>query len=206
MVEQVAEAGNTGSAALVIEGERHDAHAIEYTERFRDVNAIARRILTSGENAISDSAIDSGAIRIGSVLYMAYWQHRLQHNTDEQGRIRTHLAEYIGTSSHNASSLCDRIFRDAVLRETARDYVEGLLLPVKTVDLVVTRQDGVSPDDRYVLCAQRSYYPKGSALPGGIVTDADEANTLGLRPDVFAALRVAGEKILGGYIKRPVWH
>jgi hypothetical protein len=198
MVEQVAKAGNTGSAALVIEGERHDAHAIEYTERFRDVNAIARRMLTSGENAISDSAIDSGAIRIGSVLYMAYWQHRLQHNTDEQGRIRTHLAEYIGTSSHNASSLCDRIFRDAVLRETARDYVEGLLLPVKTVDLVVTRQDGVSPDDRYVLCAQRSYYPKGSALPGGIVTDADEANTLGLRPDVFAALRVAGEKILGG--------
>ena len=141
--------------------------------------------------------ITNGGIRCQSVLYMIYWFHRLQNNPEEQSRIRENLIEYIGNSADDPDGLANALFSDNSIREPAKKYVETLLIPTKTVDLVITKPESEEEGEKEVLCDQRSYYPLGLALPGGIVKDTDEDNELGLAPDVFAALRVAGEKVLG---------
>ncbi len=157
----------------------------------RDVSSFLIR-----ENVASEK-ITSGDIRPSSVLYMNYWFHRLGNNPEEQSRIRQNLVEYIGNASDNPDKLAATLFSNNSIAESSRRYVERLLVPTKTVDLVITKPDSDRKREKEVLCLERDYYPFGLSLPGGIIKDTDEDNDLDLRPEVFAALRVAGEKVMG---------
>lgn len=149
------------------------------------------------DSGLDSNKINDGDIRLQSILYMVYWFHRLRNNQEEQQRVRQSLVEYIGQATPNAENFSDSLFQNEQLTEKSKIYVENLLVPVKTIDLVVFRSDSNEEINKEVLCIQRDYYPLGLALPGGIVKDEDEDNALGLLAHQFAALRVAGEKILG---------
>jgi hypothetical protein len=128
---------------------------------------------------------------------MIYWYNRLQNNQQEQARVTTNLIEYLGDTVPNAISLTQTLVSTPELVEAAKTFVETLMVPTKTVDLVITKPNSGDKRDKEVLCMERGYYPFGLALPGGIIKDSDEDNSLNLPADVFAALRVAGEKVLG---------
>lgn len=134
-------------------------------------------------------------VRIPSVIYMVYWHHRLRNNLEEQSRIRKHLIEYIGASSLDVEKTVDRLLTNEDLFEKSREYAEKSLVPVKTVDLVIMKPEAQGVE-RETLCVGRTYYPFGAALPGGILRDSDESNDLNIPGSLFAALRVAGEKVL----------
>ncbi len=163
----------------------------------KDIESINKNVIeTLVYSGLNSDKISNGDVRTQSILYMTYWFHRLQNNPQEQSRIRVNLCEYIGDSAVNPQSLVNTVVTNQSMRESAKYYVEDLMVPTKTVDLVITKpeaQDG----EKEVLCMERDYYPLGLALPGGIIKDSDEDNELDLDPRVFAALRVAGEKVLG---------
>ena len=169
------------NVSLDLEAKIHDIHG-----------SISKALEAEG---IPAEKILEGNIRPQSVLYMIYWFRRLKNNPEEQARIRQNLVEYIGTEAADPDALADKIFSNESLGEPSKEYVESLLVPTKTIDLVVTKNE---PDGgKEVICAERGYYPYGLALPGGIIRDDDEDNEFDLPANVFAALRVAGEKVLG---------
>lgn len=189
---KVAGAGSLrGDAAAAKEGP-----SAEHAERVARAHALTQAILTSGEDALPARAIESGDVRIASVLYMTYWFHRFRDLPAEQKRIEDCLVGYLGGHAADRAVRCAHVLRDAQLEQVAREYVTELLLPIRTVDLVVIGDQGPRVVDRQVLCLQRQHYPFGHALPGGIVRDDDETNPLGVPAPLFAALRVAGEKVL----------
>lgn len=158
-----------------------------------DVKSIALQKLVA--NSVPVESLINGDVRFQSVLYMDYWYHRLHNNPKEQLRIKSHLEEYLGKSVPDTSIAAGNLLSDPELQETAQAFVETIIVPTKTVDLVITRQ---SPENETeVLALERDYYPLGLALPGGIILDSDESNDLGIPQNVFAALRVAGTKVLG---------
>lgn len=141
--------------------------------------------------------IERQEIRLPSIIYMTYWYHRLRNNSEEQSRITVNLVEYLKGTSDQAEKITEAILQDHSLKNAVKFYVEQLLVPVKTVDLVVVPHSTSSEQTTKVLCVQRGYYPMGLALPGGIIKDEYESNDLGILPSQYAALRVAAEKILG---------
>lgn len=141
--------------------------------------------------------ISQGEVRVQTLLYLCYWYHRLRNNPEEQQRIFSNFREYLGTAVADPQAVSEHLLHDEALAPVAKHYVEALLLPVKTVDLVVTKAGSEENRDKEIITLDRSYYPYGQALPGGIIKDTDEDNELNAPADVFAALRVAGEKILG---------
>ncbi len=152
---------------------------------------------------VPQEKIDSGEIRPQTILYMVYWADRLKDNKTERGRIEEHLSEYIGSTVPDSIALAENLIQNEGLVEAATEYVDNLLKPARTVDLVIMKPGSLEGKTREVLCMERNYYPLGSALPGGFIKDTDEDNPLGLEPKVFAALRIAGEKIL--QTKDPVY-
>lgn len=161
--------------------------------KIQEIHDQVAEMLTSADVPIEK--MTNGEIRPASVLYMVYWFHRLKNNPEEQSRIRQNLAEYIGTSAADSAAVTEALFSSEALDEPAKEYVESLLVPVKTVDLLITKTE--SAEDKEILCTERTYYPIGISLPGGIIKDEDEDNALGLPAREFAAMRVAGEKVLG---------
>jgi hypothetical protein len=162
------------------------------------IREIHKRIFEAlNEESVPIEKIKSGEMRLQSILYMIYWFHRLRNNHDEQARIYENLVKYIGPSVDDPDDLSKKLFANKNLIEASKKYVETLLVPTKTVDLVITKNDDAQGKDKEVLCVQRTYYPPGLALPGGIIREEDEDNELNLPPQVFAALRVAGQKVLG---------
>lgn len=168
---------------------------ISLEKQIHDIHAAVTLALRT--EAVPPDQIAERYIRLPSVLYMVYWFRRLRNNTEEQNRIRQNLVEYIGSSSTDPLALANRLFANDDLWKPAKKYVETLLVPTKTVDLVITKAESRDKKDKEVLCIERSYYPLGLSLPGGIIRDDDEDNELNLPAHVFAALRVAGEKVLG---------
>ncbi|MFZ1301840.1 MAG: hypothetical protein WAQ27_04695 [Candidatus Microsaccharimonas sp.] len=160
-----------------------------------DIHAHLSEFLTT--HGVSAHLIESGEIRLSSILYMVYWFHRLRNNHEEQERIRHNLLGYFGSSVDNAQTVSQALFEDTTLAEQAKQYAEGLLIPVQTVDLVVMPYHSDDTDDKRVLCLERDYYPCGLALPGGIIKDEYESNELGIEASQYAALKVAGDKVLG---------
>ncbi|MFA7284635.1 MAG: hypothetical protein WC004_02330 [Candidatus Absconditabacterales bacterium] len=149
---------------------------------------------TSGPKSKPNQAIES--YYASSVLYMLYWYQRLMRYPDRQREIQNNLLEYIGEPTNPTSmAIVDAWLQDKELLQKARNYVEQILLPKRTVDLVVVGSH--DEKDKQILCNRRSRFPEGLALPGGFILDEDEDNPLGLEASVFAALRVGGKKILG---------
>jgi hypothetical protein len=172
-----------------------DAEPISPSPDIDAIHQLATDKLTRG--AVPLERITNGDIRPQSVLYMVYWFDRLKNNKEEQARVGEHLVEYIGDVVEDPSMLAESLASNIELRASAKTYVEKLLVPAKTVDLVITKHGSEDAADKEILCMERNYYPLGVALPGGFIKDSDEDNDLGVTPEVFAALRVAGEKVLG---------
>lgn len=169
---------------------------IDLQSEIKQTHAVLSEFLI-GQN-VAEELISTENIRPQTVLYLIYWFHRLKNNSLEQERIVDHLLGYMGESVAAPDHFAARILSDESLAAISKRYVEKLLPPVKTVDLVITRAVQTDEYDPEVLCIARKYYPCGSVLPGGLIRDDDGDNPFNLPRQIFAALRVAGEKVLGG--------
>lgn len=153
------------------------------------------------QNGVSADNIGKRGLLLPSVIYLVYWHHRLRNNKAEQSRIATDLSEYIGNSVSDRQYITQVLVSDEEVIVTAQKYVESYLVPTRTIDLVIMP----SSQEKKVLCLQRGYYPFGIALPGGFIRDTDETNQLGIAPELFAALRVAAEKVLKLSAKQAIY-
>ncbi len=172
--------------------EPQSANDINIEKKIEDIHELMSSFLVA--EGVSSEKISHKEIMVESVLYMVYWFHRLKNNPEEQGRIKQNLIEYIGHAASDKAMLAEHILSNISLKEPAKEYAESLLHAKKTVDLVITKIK--AHGEKEILCTERSYYPLGLALPGGIVRDTDEDNPLDVPAHVFTALRVAGEKVL----------
>lgn len=189
------EAGGNSSISEKEPIEAAQEHTVDLEARMNTIHgAVASELRTAG---LPQETIDSGDIRLPSIVYMMYWYRRLRNNPEEQAAIRHHLTEYIGTSVPDSTALVDRLCQDHQFDGAAVEYVDTIMTPTPTVDLLVMREGAESSGSKDVLCISRKYYPDGPALPGGIIKETDEDNPLGIAAKTYAALRVAGKKILG---------
>jgi hypothetical protein len=150
------------------------------------------------ELGVSADLIDNREIRLETVIYHVYWYNRLANNAGEQERIFISLVRYldIGDITIASSNLIDTLLKNEVLSNNAKHYCLQYLLPLKTVDLVVTKA-GLHSSNAEVLVIARDFYPLGYSLPGGFVIDSDSDNPYNIPADLYAALRIANTKIFG---------
>jgi hypothetical protein len=143
-------------------------------------------------NNLDKSLFDSKKLRTNSLLYMVYWIDRLKNNLEEQAAMKDNLFQYLNRTNISLEQVNHivSIANSPSLVHLSDEYVNKQIVPVSTVDLVV--QD----NSQQVLLLERTKFPKGLSLPGGLVEESDESNELGLDAKTFAALRIAGEKIL----------
>jgi len=132
---------------------------------------------------IDKELIDSGKLRVSSILYMLYWSDRLKNNAGEQNSLKNNLSDYLARAQVKSLNASDELI------ELSRQYIKEIQ-PVQTVDLVIEK-------DKQVLLFDRDKFPQGVSLPGGLVDETDEDNPLKIDAKTFAALRVAGQKVLG---------
>lgn len=136
--------------------------------------------------------IDNNKIRVSSFLYMIYWINRLQHNEEEQLNIIHLFNQYMDKSNIEFIKVKNSNHYDTLVKLS--DYfVNYDILPVQTVDLVIERNLN---NHKEVLLFDRPKFPFGISLPGGIVHDSDESNPLNADPKIYAALRIAADKVL----------
>lgn len=162
------------------------------------IHGYAAEILT--QSGVDFNRIECADIRLPTIVYMTYWYHRLHATPNEQKIIINDLKEYLSDSSPDIEKVIDNLLTNEMLRVGSKEYVNKLLVPARTVDLVITKQgayEDVPSEQRDILCVDRTFYPYGSCLPGGFLRDTDIDNPLGVSARIFAALRVAGEKVLG---------
>lgn len=138
-----------------------------------------------GNDPQAEQLLNSREVRWETLAYMLYWHHRLESKPTEQQHIMTAMISYADNiSAELLAGLCV-----ADVYTAATKYVETEMIPARTIDLVCNRGDDI-------LCIQRDFYPRGISLVGGFINDEDDVNVLGVSGELFAALRVAAEKIL----------
>ncbi|MDD2870404.1 MAG: hypothetical protein PHS49_00300 [Candidatus Gracilibacteria bacterium] len=164
-------------------------NSIEKVEQ--DVNDAINQLVGNEYDFINSNI--GREVFLTSLYYMIYWYHRAIRNKNLQTKIYNGLIEYF-SNNQDKKDLIDRLIHNEKLKEASRNYVLNYLTSKPTVDLVISKTDenGV----KHILCNERKYFPEGNALPGGIIRDDDEDNELGLETHIFAALRIAGEKII----------
>ncbi|PXX37207.1 hypothetical protein [Undibacterium pigrum] len=126
-----------------------------------------------------------------SLLYMIYWFHRLRDPVRKNG-MEDCIARYLDVASTTA--VVKALLSDEQLQALAKQRIDQGVMVRKTVDVLVMR-DGRS--GREFLTLDRTIFPEGIALPGGLLLDEDEHNGLGIPANIFAALRVTGSKVFG---------
>ncbi|GGX22455.1 hypothetical protein [Undibacterium macrobrachii] len=126
-----------------------------------------------------------------SLLYMIYWFHRLRDPARKLG-IQESISHYLNVDSQ--AVVISALLSNQALKGEAKQRIEDGVMIRKTVDVLVIR-DG--EHGRQILTLDRSTFPLGMALPGGLMRDDDEQNELGIPGNLFAALRVTGSKVLG---------
>ena len=149
---------------------------------------------------INQEFFEKSQIRTHSLLYMFYWFDRLKNNTEEQNIIKNNIQTYISQSGISFDSISShKSFNDII--SLSHHYVKNELLPVQTIDLVIEKyhSDNSLSNEKNVLLFERPYFPYGISLPGGLLDETDEDNSLNLDAKTFAALRIASEKVL--YLK-----
>ncbi len=164
-------------------------------ERSIEIRKLAGELMCAA--GILADHIGGNFVRPETVLYMAYWFRRLRNNHEERERIRLHLVRYIDGSAEDGGAVADALLASDAFASLGQEFVERFLVPSRTADLVVLRAGQEDGSDRDILCGKRTFYPFGAALPGGFIREDDEFNSADLPPDVFAALRIAAEKVLG---------
>lgn len=125
-----------------------------------------------------------------SLLYMIYWFHRLRDPARKHG-IETSIGKYLNVESQSA--VVHALLSDPNLKIQAKQRIDQGVMVRKTVDVLVMR-DG--QNGREFLTVDRTFFPEGMALPGGLIRDDDEQNDIGIPGNIYAALRVTGSKVL----------
>ncbi len=126
-----------------------------------------------------------------SILYMVYWFHRLRDPVRKNG-IENSLGKYLNVDSQSAAVTA--LLSDERLKIQAKQRIDQGVMVRKTVDVLVMR-DGSS--GREFLALDRTFFPEGMSLPGGLLRDEDEQNEFGIPGNIFAVLRVTGNKVFG---------
>ncbi|BBB58892.1 hypothetical protein UNDKW_0619 [Undibacterium sp. KW1] len=126
-----------------------------------------------------------------SLLYMIYWFHRLRDPIRKNG-IEDCVARYLDVASQSA--VVKALLSDQTLKAQAKQRIDQGVMVRKTVDVLVMR-DG--QNGREFLALDRTVFPEGITLPGGLLQDEDEQNEIGIPANIFAALRVTGSKVFG---------
>lgn len=148
------------------------------------------------QNGLEIDLVMSEKIRIHSLLYMIYWFDRLKNNAEEQLNIKNNLIQYLNQSKLNINNLMQSVHYQPLVH-LSQKYVKEELNPVQTVDLIIEKNTTIDNTQlKEVLLFERSGFPQGISLPGGLVEDTDELNELDIDQKTFAALRVAAEKVL----------
>ncbi|BBB64838.1 hypothetical protein UNDYM_0585 [Undibacterium sp. YM2] len=133
----------------------------------------------------------SASLYAESLLYMIYWFHRLRDPIRKNG-IEDCVARYLDVASQSA--VVKALLSDQTLKAQAKQRIDQGVMVRKTVDVLVMR-DG--QNGREFLALDRTVFPEGIALPGGLLQDEDEQNEIGIPANIFAALRVTGSKVFG---------
>jgi hypothetical protein len=126
-----------------------------------------------------------------SILYMVYWFHRLR-DPMRKNAIADCISQYLNVDPESAA--VKALLSDPTLKFQAKERIDQGVMVRKTVDVLVMRD---SPSGREFLALDRTVFPEGMALPGGLLRDEDEQNEAGIPNNIFAALRVTGSKVFG---------
>lgn len=121
---------------------------------------------------------------------MLYWFHRLR-DPQRKSAVVDAISRYVKVDRDAA--VVSALVSDPDLKTEARARIDNGILIRKTVDVLVMR-DG--PGGREFLAVERTEFPEGLALPGGLLRDDDDENAAGMPGSIFAALRVTGSKVL----------
>lgn len=148
-------------------------------------------------HGVNEYLFHSGEVRLTTLMYHIYWMDRLKNNVEEQKQIKENFNIYLKNSGLTANDIINT--KDYLqLVDLSLEYVSTEIVPVQTVDLIIEKANSSHQDsqDREVLLFERTNFPQGISLPGGLVEDSDEQNILNIDQKTFAALRVAAEKVL----------
>ncbi|MBC3917975.1 hypothetical protein H8L32_10855 [Undibacterium sp. CY18W] len=144
------------------------------------------------QHAVSvDTQSHSASLYAESLLYMVYWFHRLRDPIRKNG-IEDCVANYLNVDRQSA--VVSALLSDQRLKVQAKQRIDQGVMVRKTVDVLVMR-DG--QQGREFLVLDRTFFPEGMSLPGGLLQDEDEQNEFGIPGNIFAALRVTGSKVFG---------
>ncbi|AZP10706.1 hypothetical protein [Undibacterium parvum] len=147
-------------------------------------------VLNQYSITLSASSNPAG-LYVESLLYMIYWFHRLR-DPMRKNAIEECLSQYLNVDRQ--SPVVNALLSDPKLKIHAQERINHGVMVRKTVDVLVIR-DGQS--GREFLTLDRTFFPEGIALPGGLLRDDDEQNDFGIPGNIFAALRVTGSKVFG---------
>lgn len=124
-----------------------------------------------------------------SLLYMIYWFHRLR-DPARKNYMQECIGKYLDLAPQSAA--VQALVSDQQLKTGARQRINQGIMVRKTVDVLVMRE---GQSGREFLVLDRTIFPEGIALPGGLLQDEDEQNASGIPANIFAALRVTGSKV-----------
>ncbi len=131
------------------------------------------------------------SLYIESLLYMVYWFHRLRDPIRKDG-IRNYMSKYLNVEHQSAA--VSELLSDQELKIQAKQRIDQGVMVRKTVDVLVIRE---REHGREFLTVNRTVFPEGMSLPGGLLRDEDDQNEIGIPGNIFAALRVTGSKVFG---------
>lgn len=155
-----------------------------------------------------------------TIAYMSYWYQRFNKLPDEQWLQKQKLLEYIQywsnrtvggiktktnadlINTHDLPSMheqdVEKLLASTEFLHECTEYVLNSFPTRKTVDLFVTIGEKHVNEwwDLKFLTINRDEFPRGNALPWGIIAWSDEQNPYNIPWDLFAALRVAWAKVL----------
>ncbi len=130
------------------------------------------------------------ALYAESLIYMLYWFHRLRDPIRKKD-IENYIASYLNIEPR--SEVIAALLSDQELKMRAKDRIEHGTLVRRTVDVLVMRE---RPNGKEFLVLDRTFFPAGMALPGGLLQEEDELNDVGIPGNIFAALRITASKVL----------
>jgi hypothetical protein len=142
-------------------------------------------------NGVNQEDLDSSKIREYTVLYCIYWANRLKNNPEEQSKIIDSLSIYLGIDEVRLNDIINN--NNLIIQ--SQDYIENTLTPTKSIDLLITKSSDNESLQEF-LTYKRDVFPFGIAIPGGLINQEDYNNPLGIRTELYSALRVAGQKVL----------
>lgn len=153
-----------------------------------DMEALIETVLNK-YSIILDTRDFPAGVYTASLLYMVYWFQRIR-DPEKKGQIRDYVRKYLIAGDH--SPIADELLNNLALIARAKEHIRSGISVRRTVDVLVTRKGSIGKE---FFALERSFFPEGLSLPGGLIRDEDDHNEYDIPGNIFAALRVTGEKI-----------